>query len=185
MKGIKKRKSFMFSSYTYNTLKYCGIPVPVDIPLEKFSTREREFLDKNKLQHTSFKSRHYSFHTWKNIITINASLRPLKKYIESSSQEEYCPSASTYSYLDLTSIRYVDTIILEYEGLNVIEKLVPFTMKQLKVLVKKNYGVVKGDKRRRQSWVYAYIDTVLLGFNTFAIFSDLNDDLSREIRKFL
>ena len=82
----------------------------------------------------------------------------MKKYIESSSQEEYCPS----TYLDLTSIRYVDTIILEYEGLNVIEKLVPFTMKQLKVLVNKNYGVVKGDKRRRQSWVY--IDTVLLQY---------------------
>lgn len=58
-------------------------------------------------------------------------------------------------------------------------------MKQLKVLVKKNYGVVKGDKRLRQSWVYAYIDTFLLGFNTFAVFSHLNDDLLREIRKFL
>ena len=37
-----------------------------------------------------------------------------------------------------TGIRYVDTIILEYEGVNVIEKLVPFNMKQLKILVKKN-----------------------------------------------
>ena len=60
-----------------------------------------------------------------------------------------------------------------------------FLLKQLKVLVKKNYGVVKGDKRRRQSCVYAYIDSVLLGFNTFAVFSDLNDDLLREIRKYL
>ena len=168
----------MFTDYTYNTLKYCGIPVPVDMPLEKFSTWEREFLNINKLENTLCQSPNYTIKTWKKNI-LNGSSRKHDRAIIPTKRIWTC------TIMNFTGVRYVDTIILEYEGLNVIEKLVPFTTKELKVLVKKNHGTVKGDKRRRQSWVYAYIDTVLLGFNTFAVVSSLNDDLLRLIRKFL
>ena len=58
-------------------------------------------------------------------------------------------------------------------------------MKELEGLVQKNFGKVQGDATNRQAWVYAYIDSVLLGFNTFAVRSKLNEDLLREIRTYL
>jgi hypothetical protein len=170
--------STMFSSYTYNTLKYCGIPVPVDIPFEKFSKRESDFLEKNKLKNTICQSPNYTIQTLNNNVFNGCSRKHKQETIPTK-------RLFTFSIMKFTGVRYIDNIILEYEGVNTIEELVSFTMKELKVLVKKNYGTVKGDKRRRQSWVYAYIDTVLLGFNTFAVRSQLTDDLLCEIRKYL
>lgn len=69
--------------------------------------------------------------------------------------------------------------------LDAFEKLLPFKFKELKMIVNRNKGIVKRDKRAKSSWIYAYIDLVLSSFNTFAVASQLNDDLLLEIRKFL
>lgn len=69
--------------------------------------------------------------------------------------------------------------------LDAFEKLLPFKFKELKIIVNRNKGFVKRDKRAKSTWIYAYIDIVLSGFNTFAVVSQLNDDLLLEIRKFL
>ena len=165
----------MFSDYSYNTLKYCGLPDFFTSKI-KMAPCERKFLETHKLETTIVETPICVIKTCKNII-YSAIIKDAKKF----------GGTRIRTWLDETckNKRYIDDILLEYNGTNAVEKLVPFTMKQLQVLVKKNHGTVKGDKRIKLSWVYAYIDTILLGFNTFAVRSNLNGDILREIRKFL
>ena len=169
----------LFTAYSYNTLKYFGLHyehVPV-----KLAPSELAFLKSNTLKNTIVQTQDATFVTVMGYICrVVAHKIPALPYERIYSR----------GGLDYPNVRYIDNIILEYQGKlkadqTKIEKLVTFNINELKVLVKKNFGKVRGDTRRRQAWVYAYIDTVLLGFNTFAVRSELNDDLLREIRKFL
>ena len=87
----------------------------------------------------------------------------------------------------MDKVKVVDggDLILSYRGETVVEKLVHYNISELKSIVRKNHGVVMGDKRLRATWVNAFINTILYGFNTFAIKSDLPHEMLCEIRKFL
>ena len=166
----------MFTEYSYKTLKYYGLS-DIFTTGVKLSLREREFLKQNMLSHAIIQTPVSALKIYDNLLYSSVVKNPKKDW-ESR-------VIAWYDDMEYGSFRYIDDIILEYVGETTLEKNVSFTIDELKILVKKNYGIVKGNANLRQSWVYAYIDTVLLGFNTFALRSQLNDDLLREIRKFL
>jgi len=64
----------------------------------------------------------------------------------------------------------------------ILEKM---NLNEAKKIVKKNNGIVKGDKRTRFVWIYAYVQVVLLAFDEFASYSRLNDDVLHEIQAYL
>ena len=165
----------MFSAYSYKTLKYWGLYYE-DIPV-KLATNEKIFLKENTKNSSIVQTPYSTFVTVEGIkcrVILNKKRILPKWRIYRRANWEY------------PNVRYIDNIIVEYtKDSTLLEKLVPYKIKELKILVKKNYGIVKGDMRKRQAWVYAYIDTVLLGFNTFAVRSELNDDILREIYKYL
>lgn len=169
----------LFATFSYNTLKYFGLHyehVPV-----KLAPSEKEFLKSNMLKNTIIQTQDAT------IVTIMGGIC---RVIDHTKPYDRYTKPYDRGGLDYPNIRYIDNITLEYMGKlkadrTKLEKMVTFNINELKVLVKKNFGKVKGDTRRRQTWVYAYIDTVLLGFNTFAVRSQLTDDLLREIRKYL
>ena len=173
----------MFSAYSYKTLKYFGVHDIFTMKV-KFSPSEQKMLQENTFENAIIQTPISITKTTKNdIVTFR-----MKNWIAGIG---FTPNHWETLIIDwygdgkYGGVRYVDDIIVEYTGVNPIEDLVSFTMEELEVLVQKNFGKVQGDTTNRQSWVYAYIDTVLLGFNTFAIRSQLTDDLLREIRKYL
>jgi hypothetical protein len=169
----------LFATFSYNTLKYFGLHYEL-VPV-KLAPSEIEFLKSNTLKNTIIQTQDLT------VVTIMGNIR---RVIDHTKPYDRDTKPYDRGGLDYPNIRYIDNITLEYMGKikgdrTKVEKMVTFNMNELKVLVKKNFGKVRGDNRRRQTWVYAYIDTVLLGFNTFAVRSQLNDDLLREIRKYL
>ena len=174
--------STMFSAYSYKTLKYWGVHDIFTMKV-KFSPSERKMLQENTFENAIIQTPVSITKTSKNdIVTCR-----MKNWIAGIG---FAPNHWESLIIDWYNdekygTRYVDDLIVEYTGVNPIEHLVSFTMEELEVLVQKNFGKVQGDTTKRQAWVYAYIDTVLLGFNTFAVRSKLNEDLLREIRKYL
>ena len=173
----------MFSAYSYKTLKYWGVHDMFTMKV-KLSPSELEMIKENAFENAI-------------VQTPNSIVKTSEQLILASYIKNWVPGVGVapndwesrilawYDEMNYDGIRYVDDIIVEYTGVNPIEELVSFTMEELQVLVQKNFGKVQGDITKRQSWVYAYIDSVLLGFNTFAVRSKLNEDLLREIRKYL
>jgi hypothetical protein len=79
--------------------------------------------------------------------------------------------------------RYIGNSVLQYEGVNPLEKLISLNQEELIQGVYKNHGILKGLHSR--SWVFSYLETILYGFNVFAMSSQLNDDVLRAIRSYL
>lgn len=79
--------------------------------------------------------------------------------------------------------RHIGNSVLEYEGVNPLEKLISLNQEELIQGVYKNHGILKGLHSR--SWVFSYLETILYGFNVFAMSSQLNDDVLRVIRTYL
>lgn len=79
--------------------------------------------------------------------------------------------------------RHIGNSVLEYEGVNPLEKLISLNQEELIQGVYKNHGILKGLHSR--SWVFSYLETILYGFNVFAMSSQLNDDVLRAIRSYL
>ena len=163
----------MFASYTYKTIKYMGCDP--DYIKCSLSSHEKEVLKNNVLNNSYL-------HCNSKIILMKTSEKNEKTNKKNKKNKNklllYEPIPIIFS-----TFRYIDETILEYEGINPLEKLVTFNKDELIRNIHKNYGIIKGNHIK--SWVFSYIDTVLYGFNVFALTSQLNDDVLREIRKYL
>ena len=166
----KIRDKSMFASYTYKTIKYMGCdPDYIKCTL---SSHEKEVL-KNNVQTNSY------LHCNGKIILMKTSEKT-KKTKKNKKNKNILDEPI---HIIFSTFRYIDETILEYEGINPLEKLVKLNKDELIHNIHKNYGIIKGNHIK--SWVFSYIDTVLYGFNVFALTSQLNDDVLRQIRKYL
>lgn len=179
----------ILSPYSYNMLKYCGLDY-IYVEYE-ITQSDIDFLRLHKLKLSMFElprkcekcSRdRFGFSNTEDLFWVvkddgyrntNYSVR----YIDTIKLCYWC--------YDGGFVNHTSNIVLKYNGVHFLEKLVPLTMKQLQVIVKKHNKIVRGDKTQRHVWVFAYIELILMGFNTFAVVSKLNDDILREIRAFL
>ena len=175
--------TIMFSAYSYKTLKYWGVHDVFTMKV-KFSPSERKMLKENTFENTIVQTPNSIVKTSEQLI-LASYMKNWKPGVGVAPNDWESRILAWYDEMNYDGVRYIDDIIVEYTGVNPIEALVTFTMKELEGLVQKNFGKVKGDITKRQAWVYAYIDSVLLGFNTFAVRSQLNEDLLREIRTYL
>ena len=169
------------NSCSYNMLKYCGLCDTLTATV-KLSPSERKFLNAHKLENAIAQTP-ISIMKIRDFNVYSVMLKDWVHHIGKSPNNWQARITTWHNEMNYQGIRYIDDIIVEYHGTNAIEKLVPFTMEELQVLAHKN--TVKGDITKRHTWVYAYIDTILLGFDTFAGFTKLNNDLLCEIRTFL
>jgi hypothetical protein len=86
------------------------------------------------------------------------------------------------SIIPTQTLNVLKTLDLDKETFVIMDK---YKINEIKKLVYKNHGIVQGNKSLKKNWANALLYTRRYAFNTFALRSNISDDVLRNINKYV